>query len=309
VEKIEKTFKVRKNIEVKEFIGCQFKWKPDGKSVILHQTRIVDKLLEAFGDEVKKMKIFGTPGVSGIGITQLGEDEEELPEDLQKRYRSGVGTLLYLVKHSRPDLSNCVRELSKVMMKSGKHHYQLLMRAIKYVMDTRLSGIRFEPSVFQDGPWVFETFVDSDWAGDKETRKSVSGWCLFINECLIGWGSKGQNVVACSSSEAEYIAISDVVKKILFVRQIVVFLGVTVKYPIMVNVDNVGAIYMANGSEGKRTKHMDIKFHFVRQYTEDGILKIIFVRSEDNFADPFTKHATKVTFDKLHEGYMVELGE
>lgn len=92
-------------------------------------------------------------------------------------------------------MSNCVREMSKVMMKPGKDHFDSLLRAIKFVIDTKNVVVCFKPNVCNKEPWVIETFVDSDWGGDKNTRKSVTVWCVFINDCLIRWGSKGQNGV------------------------------------------------------------------------------------------------------------------
>ena len=115
--------------------------------------------------------------------------------------------------------------------------------------------------------------------------------------------------MACSSSEAEYIGISEIVKQILFIRQILVFLNLPVEYPVYVNIDKIGAIHMAEGSEGKRTKHIDIKYHFVREYTENGIVKIIFVKSADKKADTFTKNTGSELFEKHHGEYMQEISE
>ena len=94
-----------------------------------------------------------------------------------------------------------------------------------------------------------------------------------------------------SSTEAKYVAVSEVCTEILFIKQVLEFLGVKIAYPIVVNVDNIGAIYLAkNETMGQRTKHIDVRHHFVREYIEDGIVKIVFIRSEDNMADPFTKN-------------------
>ena len=82
-------------------------------------------------------------------------------------------------------------------MKPSREHYDLLLRDVKFVLDTKSLGVKFAPSFWTKKPWIFKTFVDSDWAGNKDTRKSVTGWCLFIKHCLIGLGSKGQNVVTC----------------------------------------------------------------------------------------------------------------
>ena len=152
--------------------------------------------------------------------------------------------------------------------------------------------------------WKLNTYVDSDWAGDKNDRRIVTGWCIFVNKSLISWGSRSQKNVTLSSSEAEYVGISEIVKEILFIRQILIFLQVKVEYPIMVNVDNVGAIYIAKKSDGKRTRHIDARYHFVREIIEDGIVKVIFVRTNDNKADIFTKNTNEETHSKHTMSYM-----
>ena len=94
--------------------------------------------------------------------------------------------------------------------------------------------------------------------------------------------------------EAECVAISEVTTEILFIKQVLEFLGQNIVYPIIVNVDNIGAIYLAkNATTSKRTKHVDIRCHFVREYIEDGIIKIIFVKSADNDSDVMTKNLNK----------------
>ena len=92
-----------------------------------------------------------------------------------------------------------------------------------------------------------------------------------------------------SSTEAEYVGISEICKEILFIRETFEFLNITIQYPIIIQVDNVGAIYITKNNDGKRTKHIDIRYHFVREYVEDDIVKISFVKSADNIADVFTK--------------------
>ncbi len=103
--------------------------------------------------------------------------------------------------------------------------------------------------------------------------------------------------MSLSSTEADHVAISEVAMKILYVAGMLKFLGVPLEYPITVNVDNIGAVYLSkNATTGSRTKHIDTRYHFVREYIEDGILKVIFVRSESNDADIFTKTLNTETF-------------
>ena len=175
--------------------------------------------------------------------------------------------LLYLVKFSRPDISSSVRELSKAMDRSTDAHYKVLLRVLKYVVRTEDLGLIYDSGILVnfDGTWQIVAFCDSDFAGDKDNRISVTGFCIYIGKCLISWKSRGQKSVTLSSTEAEYVAESEVCMEIMFIRQVLEFLGMKVNYPITVNCDNVGAIFLAyNSKNSQRTKHVDIRAYYVR---------------------------------------------
>jgi hypothetical protein len=153
-----------------------------------------------------------------------------------------VGTLLQFVKHSRPDIANPVRELSKCMDKATEATYKEMIRVVKFVLDTRNFGLFLRPtSIDQDGSWNLTVYSDSNWAGDLENRWSISGFIIFLLGCPIVWKSKQQQSVTLSSSEAEYVALSEAAKELKFIAQTLESIGITVKYPITVFVDNVGA--------------------------------------------------------------------
>ena len=218
--------------------------------------------------------------------------------------------LLYLVKHSRPDIANGVRELSKALVGPSEAAYKDMLRMIKFVLETKNLAIKLMP-VFEDLDeliWNVVAYSDSDYAGDKESRLSVAGFVLYLMGVPISWRSKGMKVVAQSSTEAEYIALSETAKEVKFVYQVLASLGIKVKLPIIVRVDNLGAIFMSeNISVSQRTKHVDVRFRFVQQFTMEGFIKVIFVRTDENDADLFTKnlngdkykkHADKLITDK-----------
>ena len=125
--------------------------------------------------------------------------------------------LLWLVKHSRPDIANCVRELSKVLDGTTESAYKKMLRVIKYVPDTKNLGLKIKPTEGRNTPWDLVCFSDSDYAGDPETRCSVYGYVLNIKGVPVAWRSKGQRSVTLSSSEAEWIALSEAVKEIMFI--------------------------------------------------------------------------------------------
>lgn len=203
--------------------------------------------------------------------------------------------LLFLIKHSRPDLCNAVRELSKCLDGASDGAYKEMLRVIKYVMDTRSKGLRMEPTM-GELEWKLLVYSDSDWANDKETRRSVGGYMIFLNGVLISWRSKMQRVVSLSSAEAEFYACAEAVKEVPFIKQLLEFLGIKVTLPIEVKIDNIGAIYMSQGEASTtRTRHMDVRWFYVNDLQDQGVIAIKFVRSEDNVADVATKNVTAAT--------------
>ncbi len=138
-----------------------------------------------------------------------------------------------------------------------------------------------------------EMLSDSDYGGDPDTRISVTGYCLYILGALVLWKSKAQTGITLSSSEAEYVAMSEAAKEIQFVTQLLQSLGIKVKTPIIVRVDNIGAIFMGeNINTSQKTKHVDIRYKFVNEFVMDKFIKIIFVKTAENKADIFTKNVT-----------------
>jgi hypothetical protein len=130
----------------------------------------------------------------------------------QQMYRSGVGMLLYPIKYSRPDIANAVRELSKGMKEATPSALKELKRVL---IDTKDYGLKIEPKYddFQT-EWELMLYTDSDWAGDKDSRKSVTGYGLMLMDCPIVWKSRQQDTIALSSLEADINACSDAVKEI-----------------------------------------------------------------------------------------------
>ena len=150
---------------------------------------------------------------------------------------------------------------------------------------------------------------DSEFCGDKETRISFYGFILYLCGAPISWRSKAGKSMTLSSTEAEYVAISELAKEVIFVKQVLESIGLKVEFPIILEVENVGAIYLSyNCTTSQRTKHIDARMHFVREFIEDGILKVIFVRTEDNTSDIFTKNMNKDIFLK-HQKKLVTFME
>ena len=295
-----------------DYLSCEIVMSDDRKQAWIGQPHMVNKLTKTFKDEVNKRVRVDTPGTPGQSLIKV-DDELKIDKERQSRYRTGVGMLLYLIKHSRPDLCNAVRELSKCLDGPSECAYKEMLRVIKYVMDTPYKGLRISPmipEVLEEMEWVLLLYSDSDWANDKENRKSVGGYMIFLNNVLISWRSKLQRVVSLSSAEAEFYALSEAVKEVPFILQLLKFLHIKVKMPVKVKVDNIGAIYMSQGEASTtRTRHMDTRYFYVNELQEQGIIEVVFVKSEENRADIATKnvdakvmrfHIDEITAEKFY---------
>ena len=257
---------------------------------------IIKSLEQKFGERAMKERLSLTPGSPRFTARRLENPENKVSPEEHETYRSGVGTLLYLTKHSRPDICNPVRELSKTMDAPAPVHLKEMYKVIRHVLSTRGYGLKFElgKDIMK---WALKAQSDSDFASDKETRISVFGYIFYFCGIPIAWRSKGMKSVVLSTTEAEQLALSEVVKELKFIVQFLQTMNIEVELPITVYVDNVGAIWLSNNRTTiDRTKHIDIRTSFVMEYQEDGKIIIKFVKSEDNEADIFTKNTTNVIF-------------
>jgi hypothetical protein len=185
-----------------------------------------------------------------------------------------------------------------------------LMRVSKFVLDTKDHGLIIKPKEPDGKSWDLVMYIDSHYAGDKDCHISVMGYILYICEVAIPWKSKGQKSVMLSSLEAEFVALSEAAKEIKFVTQILMSMGISVKHPVVVCVKDIGAIFMAeNVTTSMRTQHVDVRYHFVRKYVEDGLIRIIFVCTMENKADIFTKNVTGELYDTHRKSFLGTLKE
>ena len=215
--------------------------------------------------------------------------------------------LLYLIQHSQSDLASATRELSKANDGANLAAYKELLRVIRYVFNIKKLGLRIKPTGNSNKPWEIIYFSNSNYAGDTLTRQSISGFIHYVLNVLVSWQSKSQKSVSLSSSKAEYIALSKAVKEVMFFEQLLESMQIVVKHPITVRVDNVGTIFMAsNIMTTSHTKHVDIWYKYVNEYVEDGIVKIIFVKSTDNDSNILTKNLSTELHEKHARKMVVE---
>ena len=271
------------------FLGIQFQFNKT--SIVMQQSEYVDKLLERFNMNDCKTK----PTPCPLGINKELGNNSELLED-NTLYREIVGSLIYLMTNTRPDISYVVTLLGQYMSKPTFAHLSLAKHVLRYLKGTKSLGLNFVKS---DSGLEMFGYCDSDWGGSLD-RKSISGYCFMLhkNGPLVSWKSCKQNVVALSSCEAEYVALTSAFKEARFLRQLVSDINGCTKQSIRLFADNQGAIALAkNPVHHQRSKHIDIRYHFIRLDVEEGVVILEYVPTNENIADLFTKPLSGFKFN------------
>jgi hypothetical protein len=212
----------------------------------------------------------------------------------QKIYRSMIGSLLYLCA-SRPDIMLSVCMCARFQADPKEVHLRAVKRILRYLVQTPKFGFWYPKGSSFDLLGHF----DADCAGCKIDRKSTLGTCQFLGRSMMSWASKKQNSVALSTAEAEYIATGHYCAQLLWMRQTLRDFGYKFsKVPLLC--DNESAIRMAdNPIEHNHTKHIAIRYHFLRDHQQRGDIEIAYINTKDQLADIFTKHLDEKTFTKL----------
>ena len=270
-------------------LGLHYEWKDDGR-LLIHQNDSVQEIVTKFGGEPGGNRSFPSPGYPGVTLPKHEGEAVRLTE-----YRSFVGKVLFAMKKTYPELANSVRELATHMDCPGPEQWKAVGRMVGFLRHEALHGLKF--NVPKDLAIV--GCVDSDFATNKDTRRSTSGYLVTLGGCLVSWSSKMQPSVTLSSTEAEYVAASLCATEIKFVSMLLDELEVEFPKPATMFEDNMGAIFiMKNDQVGQRTKHIDVKWHHVRDMIKGGDLVVVYIRSEDNPADILTKNTKEALFVK-----------
>ncbi|XP_076891316.1 uncharacterized protein LOC143542661 [Bidens hawaiensis] len=200
-------------------------------------------------------------------------------------YQRLIGKLIYL-SHTRPDIGYVVHFLSQFMHKPKMAHFQIALKLLKYLKGSPGKGIIFKKGGF----FQLKAFADSDWGKCLETRRSMTGYCVFLGSSLISWKSKKQDTVSRSSAEAEYRAMCSVLGEIIWLKNVLGELGVSVKLPIEICCDNDAAILIAASPVfHERTKHFEVDLFYLREKIAKGVVKTVGVKSENQLADILIK--------------------
>jgi Reverse transcriptase (RNA-dependent DNA polymerase) len=294
IEKLRKNFEQLFHMktfgEVDRFLGIHIEYNREEGVMYLDQQEYIQEILETYG--MTEGKPISTPMETNLKIERNTEPEKRTT----KPYRELIGSLMYLAGATRPDIMFSVNYLSRFQDSPTEQMWKYLIRILRYLKTTASLRLMYRREASEQGLCGYS---DADFGADINDRKSVSGYVFKLHGNTISWGTRKQAVVALSSTESEYIAMTVATTEGLWIQQILQELELPQEKIILFE-DNTSAIAFSKNSENtKRLKHIDLKYHFLKDQVNDGNIVLRHVESREQCADLFTKSLPCVSF-KLH---------
>ena len=303
-EKLEQFFKLKELGDAKLILGLSIERDRKARITKLHQTAYTEQMCKEFGADKSKAVI------SPMSSTPISLEDAKIASDLPasaplnpQNYSSAVGAVMWAANTTRPDVSQAINVLASYTHDPCHAAIRALQHLLRYMQATSSLGItfRYNPSGLK-----LIGYSDSDYANDAKTRKSRTGILLLVCEAPIYYKSVKQSTVALSSGEAEYIACSEAARGIIFLRKLLTQLGyLDPNVPTELRMDSTAAISIAS-TEGnaERRKHIDTKHHFIREQVLNDIIELVWVSTDRELADIFTKSLPKDSFIKLRQALL-----
>ena len=292
-KEIAKAFKMTDAGRAAWYLGMQLDWRPEG--IHVHQNGFAQQALGRYG-------LLGSrPANVPLDPTRKLVKETETTADpkFKTAYMSMIGSLNYLQTKTAWALAFPVSLLSRFMSNPNQTHMDAAIQEFRYVSSHSECGLYYQ----KDGDRTLRGFVDSDWGGDTDTGKSTTGWVFTLANSPISWSSRQQRDVSSSSTEAEYVAASDACKEALWLKgfhnEIVTIMSLPQQESIPLAIDNASALKLSKNPEFHgRTKHINIRHHFIRECVERGEIIPSWISGKENPADLFTKALGKTLFQE-----------
>ena len=272
-------------------IGVKFEKYKDG--YLLHQKKYTNDVLKRFNIEKY------TPSSNMVPV----ENKEMRKKKFSStKYRRAIGSLLYLAICTRPDILFAVSKASRKSQDPTYEDWFNVLKIFRYLKDKQDYGIKFRFNNEND----FEVYVDADFGGDLDTRKSTTGYVMTMGGGPTSWYSKLQRCVSTSTAESEYYALNECANHCLWYINIFKELNINIK-PMIINTDNKATIYNCkNETINPKSKHIDIKYHHIRDLVREKKIDLKYIKSQDNLADGFTKYLNNTLMTKFRNNILTK---
>ena len=280
-------FQMKELGQLKHFLGLEV--TRTAKGIFLGQQKYAKDLLQKFG--MLECKPISTPLEANAKL--CGHEGKDLEDGTM--YRQLVGSLIYLTL-TRPDISYAVGVISRYMQNPKKPHLEAARRILRYVRGTIDYGLFYK----KDQDCKIVGYCDADYAGDHDTRRSTTGYFFKIGSGTVSWCSKRQPAISLSTTEAEYRAAAMAAQESTWLMQLMEDLHQPRDYKVSIYCDNRSAICLAeNPVFHARTKHVEVHYHFIREKVLQEEIELLYVKTEDQVADLFTKGLGVDKFEKF----------
>lgn len=269
-------------------------------SYCINQTQMIQELLNKHN--IKENERAQTPFPQNSKLTKATAEEAETFRLKALPFRSVVMSIMYVALCTRPDICFATCALSRFLENPKQDHWDHLVHLLKYLNSTKTISIVYEQcgnmDCEGDQSWSIPDFYsDSDWAGDKITRRSTTGYVFMFMNGAISWRSRLQQTVALSSTEAEYRATTEAGQEVIWITGLLQSLGIKLKLPVTLRCDNLSTIHLSSRSIfHSRTKHIELHHHWIREQVEKGAIKLKHIPTNEMLADLLTKTLGKKMF-------------
>jgi hypothetical protein len=277
--------------ESKYMLGMRIMRNRSARTIHLDQELYITKALEKFG--LDQCKAAPTPAAQTSSNEASAEDREGVnsqPTDL-KLYQEKVGTLLYAAISTRPDIAFAVNKLTQSMQAPTVAHAKACDRVLRYLAGTKSTGLFFGRNSDAKDISV-SAYADADWGSDHTDRKSITGWVTMVNDDPVSWACKKQKVVSQSSCEAELYSEAAAINEIKWLRGMLGEIHMSAAddpAPILYGDNQSTQELTRSGIKSERTKHIDIKYHFVTDEVSSGKVRLQWIPTAQQLADVLTK--------------------
>ena len=308
---------------IDEILGCKVHVDTVLEVVTVHQHKYLNSVIAKFTDA--SLTSANTPADPKIVLSTTHCPQTDVDVLFMKSipYREAVGSLLWLSLGSRPDIAYAVSQVAKFNGNPGPTHWTAVLRIFRYLSHTRMYGLTYSrsnhnapheiqtsvssaPHFLTDGDVLRPTcFVDSDYARCIDSRRSVTGFIFMLAGAPLSWQSRQQPSVALSSMESEYMAACAAAQEAVWLIQLLKEFTCQFFHPVVIFEDNSACIaYVKNNNNPKRSKHIDVRYHFITDLVHANVITMVPVRTTDNIADIMTKPLDKHTFARLASSFM-----